>query len=429
MKKIKIKRILLLFSLTIAMIGCFFVKSSSVKASDDLIFSVDTVGYSDKSNIVYTEYSKVLDKVVCVTNNSTICFLDYKTMEYSEEIAIEGIPTNTFEYYSCLCGDYLITVYYDSSNEKLAFLKINLFTYETTIHLSLSVTSSYSFSIHAKNDEEFYLSTYKSDYYIYVFNLDSMTYIKSFSINNSNGNFISYADDDYISMSSYYGRYNGNIFRLSDNKIIGSNPCSRKGYKIDGYIYYAPMNYYGEKTSYNFKYFDIFNQVNITTSYKSNYNKGDYSSFCVDNKIYILPIKTVGYIEAFTINDFQLEGDNILFTDINSPLSYQNILSQYTPSDKYGRSLMTSVKADSYYNSFSTPGNYDATITVSDGYCHEDFAITIVVNKGGGEEEKKESSGSSIKWDTNLMIQSFGGIAVFLVLGLLVVSIIKKILR
>ena len=90
---------------------------------------------------------------------------------------------------------------------------------------------------------------------------------------------------------------------------------------------------------------------------------------------------------------------------------------------------MTSVKADSYYNSFSTPGNYDATITVSDGYCHEDFDITIVVNKGGGEEEKKESSGSSIKWDTNLMIQSFGGIAVFLVLGLLVVSIIKKILR
>ena len=55
MKKIKIKRILLLFTLSIAMIGCFFVKSSSVKASDDLIMSLENVGNSLKENLIYTE--------------------------------------------------------------------------------------------------------------------------------------------------------------------------------------------------------------------------------------------------------------------------------------------------------------------------------------------------------------------------------------
>lgn len=429
MKKLKLKKILLLFSMVLAMVGCFLVTSVGVKASDDLIFSVDEVGYSDKSNIVYTEYCEAIDKVVCVTNNSSICFLDYNSFKYSDEISINEIPTTISESRCTICDYYLIIVYQDSTNNNnLSFIKIDLKTLEYSIHLTSYSVSRYS--IHSKNDLSFYLNVYNSSDYIKTILIETMTEISSLYLEgNTNGRNIAYADSNYICMSSFSDYYNGYIYKFNELTKLVSTPMTKKAYKIDKLIFFTPLYYSGDKSGVYFKYYDIQNNKVTVTNYKPINESYQYATFFVDNKIYMLPMKNLGVIEVFTINDFQLEGDNILFTDINSPLSYQDILSQYTPSDKYGRSLMTSIKADSYYNSFSTPGNYDATITVSDGYCHEDFAITIVVNKGGGEEEKKESSGSTIKWDTNLMIQSFGGIAVFLVIGLLVVSIIKKILR
>ena len=431
MKKIKIKRILLLFTLTIAMIGCFLVKSSSVKASDELIFSVDNVKLSNKDNIIFTGYSKHLDKVVCVTSKSSYCYLDYKKIEYSEEIKIDLIPTDVQEYRCSVVGKFLIILYKKSGTGCCSFIKINLddnsySNYDTSISFS-----NYP-SIHFKNENEFYFSyyisgTWNDTTYIKIYNVNNMNIVKEKTYNEGSSNqYISYADDNLISYNAY-DTYSGRTFNIiNDQKYNNGGGYSRKGYRFENYIFFVPSGTSGD--SAYFKCFDFYNNSQ-TLATKSINALGKYASFSVDNFIYIVPINKSGYIEKFTVNDFQLEGENLVFTDVNNPLSYQDILSKYIPSDKYGRILMTSVKADSYYNSFSTPGNYDATITVSDGYCHEDFAITIVVNKGGGEEEKKESSGSTIKWDTNLMIQSFGGIAVFLVIGLLVVSIIKKILR
>ena len=210
--------------------------------------------------------------------------------------------------------------------------------------------------------------------------------------------------------------------------VYQNNQYISKGYKLNNNtVIFNPYRYSNAYTK--FRKFNLsteeFSEMNESLNYSTTYS----TSFFVNDKLYIVPIKSFGKIEVLVFNDFKIEGDNLIFTDVNTPLCHQDILSNYSFSDKYGRSLMTSVKADSYYNSFSTPGNYEGIITVSDGSVSKDFDITIVVNKGGGEEEKKEESGSTIKWDTNLMIQSFGGIAVFLVIGLLVVSIIKKILR
>lgn len=428
MKKIKIKRILLLFSLAIAMIGCFLVKSSNVKASDDLIFNIDIVGNSTKSNIIYSTYCEKIDKVVCVTNQSTICFMDYKNFVYSEETTISDIPSSVDNYHCTVVDKYLI-VYKKNSSSKASFLKIDLENFDYSITESEISVASYD-NVYKKNDNEFYFIQYiNSADHIYIFNVNNMNKVEHFIISKShNGRYITYADDNYISLSGS-DSYGGYLIDVKNKDLKFSVPgYTYYSYILDNYMIYTPSCKYNSNDYNVLRIIDLNSGKLLYTSNVINY-KIRHCSFFVNNSIYLIPYKATGYIEKFTINDFQLEGENLVFTDVNNPLSYQDILSNYIASDKYGRALMTSVKADSYYNSFSTPGNYDATITVSDGYCHEDFAITIVVNKGGGEEEKKESSGSTIKWDTNLMIQSFGGIAVFLVIGLLVVSIIKKILR
>ena len=437
MKKIKIKRILLLFSLTIAMIGCFLVKSSNVKASDDLM-AVDIAGSSNKSNIVFTEYCKNIDKVVCITNNSSICFLDYNTADYSEEIIFEDIPKSINQFRACVCGDYLIIC--KSVSSYVTFLKINLLTYELS-SFNTSIRSEDYISIYKITDNLFYLGTYESGtstniFYVYKCNVDNLeAYTTStpekFYYNSSNygciSYYICYADSKYVvtgGTNSYI-----HFFDYVNHKCVyQNNQYISKGYKLNNNsVIFNPYRYSDAYTK--FRKFNLsteeFSEMNESLNYSTTYS----TSFFVDDKLYIVPIKSIGKIEVLVFNDFKIEGDNLIFTDVNTPLCHQDILSNYSFSDKYGRALMTSVKADSYYNSFSTPGNYEGIITVSDGSVSKDFDITIVVNKGGGEEEKKESSGSSIKWDTNLMIQSFGGIAVFLVLGLLVVSIIKKILK
>ena len=437
MKKIKIKRILLLFSLTIAMIGCFFVKSSNVKASDDLM-AVDVAGTSSKSNIVYTEYCKNIDKVVCITNNSSICFLDYNTLDYSEEITFEDIPTSINQFQACVFGDYLIIC--KSVSSKVIFLKINLITYEISSYNTVISSNNY-ISIYKITDNLFYLGSFSSGTMTNIFyvkkcnvdNLDAYTTSNpdSFSYSSSSYGpmdyYICYADSKYV-VTGGSNNYIHFFDYVNHKCVYQNNQYISKGYKLNNNtVIFNPYRYSDEYTK--FRKFNLsteeFSVMNESLKYSTTYS----TSFFVDDKLYIVPIKSFGKIEVLVFNDFKIEGDNLIFTDINTPLCHQDILSNYSFSDKYGRSLMTSVKADSYYNSFSTPGNYEGTITVSDGSVSKDFDITIVVNKGGGEEEKKESSGSTIKWDTNLMIQSFGGIAVFLVIGLLVVSIIKKILK
>ena len=428
MKKIKFKRILLLFTLTIAMIGCFFIKSSSVKASDELIMSLEYVGNSLKENLIYTDYNKNIDKVVCVTNQSSICFLDYKTLEYSDEIAIDGLPTNINQFQICLCGNKLVVFDSSSKGSKAKLIIIDLINYTSiNLVLDLSLSSNDNISLLNKDDNNIYIGRLGFGnydwYYIYRYNLINHDLVTLYSFQTNGIYFLNFSGDNkfYISIREDSVGY----FYDKNTKTLNSNSYYNlgKGYEFDNIAIFAPT-----KGSAYFKLYN-YNDDSITSlDYKPN-TTCVYLSFRVNNSIFLIPKMKSGYIMNFNINDFQLEGENLVFTTVNNPLSYQDILSNYIPSDKYGRSLMTSIKADSYYNSFSTPGNYDATITVSDGYCHEDFDITIVVNKGGGEEEKKEESGTSIKWDTNLMIQSFGGIAVFLVIGLLVVSIIKKILR
>ena len=437
MKKIKFKRILLLFTLTIAMIGCFLVKSSSVKASDELM-AVDVAGTSSKSNIVFTEYCKNIDKVVCITNNSSICFLDYNTLDYSEEITFEDIPTSINQFQACVLGDYLIIC--KSVSSKVIFLKINLITYELSSFNT--VIRSYNYiSIYKITDNLFYLGCFSSGTMTNVFsvnkcnvdNLDAYTTSNpdSFSYSSSGYGsmdyYICYADSKYV-ITGGTRRYVHCFDYVNNKKIFENNLYISKGHRLDNNtVIFNPFRYSDKYTK--FRKFNLTNEKFSEMNESLNYSTTQSTSFFVNDKLYIVPIKSIGKIEVLVFNDFKIEGDNLIFTDVNTPLCHQDILSNYSFSDKYGRSLMTSVKADSYYNSFSTPGNYEGIITVSDGSVSKDFDITIVVNKGGGEEEKKESSGSSIKWDTNLMIQSFGGIAVFLVLGLLVVSIIKKILK
>lgn len=434
MKKLKLKKILLLFSMVLAMVGCFLVKGVSVNASDE-VMSVDIAGTSNKNNIIYAEYCEELKKVVCLTSNSSICYLDYKSFNYSEEITIEEIPTNINQFKATVLGTDLLILNNSSDFSYVRILKINLLDLSYENYLTdITFDSSDVYSICKKDDIFFYVSRYQdltmNDYVeLYKFSNETMThdpYLHSnvtFNASNILGIY-----NDLIFLGSGTSMI---IYDLSTKKKIydSTSPYVTKGYLLDNnniiFVSFhrdsSNVNYYKYNTSTN-----SFSKMNECQNY---YYTSTSISFFADNKIFTLPYKYIGYAEVLSINDFQLDGENLVFTDVNTPLSYQDILSKYTPSDKYGRSLMTSIKADSYYNSFSTPGNYDATITVSDGYCHEDFEITIVVNKGGGEEEKQENSGSSIKWDTNLMIQSFGGIAVFLVIGLLVVTVIKKILR
>lgn len=437
MKKLKFKKILLLFSMVLAVVGCFLVTGISVKASDDLM-AVDVAGTSNKNNIVYTEYSKNLDKVVCITKNSSICFLDYKTCEYSEEITFEDIPTSINQFQACIFDDYLIIC--KSVSSVVVFLKINLLSYEVESFTTL--ISSYNYqSLYKINDNMFYLGIYESSTssnYFYTYkcsfnNLEAYTTSRPdyFLIGSSNyGNFdfyLCYADSKYI-VTGGNRRYVYIFDHVNNKRIYSGYNYISKGHRLENNtVIFNPYRY---SDSYvNFRKFNLINEEFSNLTESLNYSTTYSTSFFVDDKLYVVPINSLGKIEVLVFNDLKIEGNNLLFTDVNTPLSHQDILSNYTFSDKYGRSLMTSVKADSYYNSFTTPGNYEGTITVSDGSVSKDFDITIVVSKGGGEEEKKENSGSSIKWDTNLMIQSFGGIAVFLVIGLLVVSIIKKILR
>lgn len=412
--------------MVLAVVGCFLVKGVNVKASDDLIFSVNRIGSSNKTNIIYTEYCEVIDKVVCVTSNNSYCFLDIDNLSYSEEFPVDNLSLKDDKCFYAVSGKYLFAIT-DTTSPTVKIVKVDLDNGDF-VSKTFSIDSYNLISIckYINNSIVLYIhygSRYWGNYYIINENFEISSKSTDVSLNSS-GHYICYAYEDnfiikcggyfityclstkqYYSYNSYY-LYGHHFLHLDNDAIIAYGD-------YNGCIYYIKDN--------------IMSNTNKQTSYNQPSNS---VSFNVNYDIYFLPKKGSGSIEKLTINDFQLGGENLVFTDVNSPLSYQDILSKYTPSDKYGRSLMTSIKADSYYNSFSTPGNYDATITVSDGYCHEDFDITIVVNKGGGEEEKKENSGSSsIKWDTNLMIQSFGGIAVFLVIGLLVVTIIKKILR
>lgn len=424
--------------MVLAIVGCFLVTGVGVKASDELM-AVDVAGTSSKNNIVYTEYSKNLDKVVCITKNSSICFLNYRSCEYSEEITIEDIPTSINQFQACIFDDYLIIC--KSVSSKIVFLKINLLTYEVESFATL--ISSYRFqSIYKINDELFYLGLYESSslnefFYVYKCNIKNLeayttsipdSFVYSSSDYGYMGYYICYADTKYI-VTGGTNQYVHIFDHVNSKRIYSGYNYISKGHRLaNNTVIFNPYRY---SDSYiNFRRFNLINEEFSNLTESLNYSTTYSTSFFVDDKLYTVPINSFGKIEVLVFNDLKIEGNNLIFTDVNTPLCHQDILSNYTFSDKYGRSLMTSVKADSYYNSFNTPGNYEGTITVSDGSVSKDYDITIVVNKGGGEEEKKENSGSSsIKWDTNLMIQSFGGIAVFLVIGLLVVTIIKKILR
>lgn len=397
--------------MVLAVVGCFLVKGVTVKASDEYVKVNTSTRNSDFSHYLNYENNVYGFK----TNENIVYKYSFETFQFEKFRIKNDITFDIYEGYDYCYGDS----FYFVSKSDYKLKKYNIETDELT---DLGFNCGYISSGY---------TLYQNGNYI-MFSQSSSVYIINLKTSNTKtltltGN---YYKPCIVGNELYYNTSVNSTCKIECISLISYEKTTKYQYTNGKMFYYEykifKLNdvfyqlYNGKLIIYNTK--DSSNKIlyDISSSY--------HGEFYAITNTGLLIFSTGTKDFHVSLNNISIEGESFINIANNELLGKNKLLSNYEIYGSLSVPISYSVES-SYYNTPDECGEYIATITATDGLAVKTRNITIKVYPGGGEEEKKEDSGSSIKWDTDLIIQSFGGIAVFLVIGLLVVTIIKKILR